>query len=1127
MATLDIEGKTVEVDDAFLKLSPEEQQRTVEEIAGQMGLSPAREEAKPEPAPEGDGVALNTTAGLNQALYNTLGGPVDLSRWLINKGIEGANYATGSEMDTIPSDSFGGSESISSMFGAVGVPEPKNVQAASAEERIARGLGEGLGYTMGPAAIVGGASRAGVLSGRTLDAATRALGNGASAGRLAGDSLVGGISGAGATAAMEATPDQYDTLAGLGGGLAAGGVGALLAGIPTLAKAGGRMAMDAASPLYQAGRERLAAGKLADSATDPFALRGLLSEPAEDMVAGSKPTTFQLTGDMGIGGLERGIQTKRPEAFQQRRVDQNSARLSALEGLQADGSPEKVADAARQIVQAVTDRAQAAYDDVVTRSTAAAEAATATGQRGIAQATERMGLLSGGMGEGVGARASGEAMRGSIEEARAAAKATERALWQAVDPDGSLALPAGNTRQEAAKLLSELPKSAKPPSGEEAAIFGAVNEYGETIPFSELTALQSRIKTEMRAEKLANGESPAWRRLSMLSKATDADIESAVAGRLQEDVQAVARGELSFEETIAAKLQQDLAGSFDERQAVTGYSGGPSGSFDATRGGASAVSGSGGAAGKTGRRPGLVESDTGLSQGLVEPNFDPGARDRLTAARTATRERAETFDNKTLGPFRRRPSFTAPYDMAAETVPAKVFFGRPESARAIDQYRRAVGQEAADQQIQQYAVSRLRLAAFNADGSINLNKLEGWRRSHADSLAKLPALRQQVDELAVSARSVADRSDAAARLGKEASKASQAEIAEAARRQRRMTEAAQRSRLGKVMNADSGEEVVRQVGSIFGRPDAGREMLKLNLAARGNPEAREGLRRAVVDHILNKFVGNAEAGASGQNLIKGDQFQTFVKNNVGAIRSAGFNDQEIRAIQAIASDLQRSNRSISAMRIPSGSNTAQDILAAAQSDTATSILSRLVGAYATGGNIVSIVGGKVASALREAGFQTVDDILADALLNPERARLLLQKVLAKNEGGGVLNRLAELYAKSGAATAGVASGERDGGNRTHDWIEGRIKAFGGMSNSEAEQAMDAVRANPSALMSLMKDLVNVERMDLSEADRSAAVRYLLQDIGRSPDTPASRWMGQRKGNAGKTPLEITVPIRVN
>lgn len=1065
-------------------------------------------------------MALNATSGVNSALYNTLGAPVDLSRWLINKAIGGVNYAAGSEIPTIPTDSFGGSESISSMFGAVGVPEPKDVRAVTPEERIARGVGEGVGYTVGPSAIVGGAARAGALGGRSLDVASKLFGNPATAGRAVGDMVVGGASGAGASAAMEATPDRYDTLAALGGGLAGGGVGALLAGIPAMAKAGGRMAMDAASPLYQGGRERQAARQLVENASDPSALRGAIAEPAEDLVTGSKPTTFQLSGDMGVGGLERGVQTRRPEPFQQRRVDQNAARLAAVDGMQAGGSPEKVADAARQIVQAVTERAQAAYDDVVSRATAAADQAAVAGQRGVDDAAAQMGLLTGRLGDGAGSRASGEAMRSSLEEARSAAKATERALWQAVDPDGSLALSAGTTRQQANELLTSMPKSAKPPTGEEAAILDAVGGYGETIPFSELTALQSRIKAEMRAERMTNGESPAWRRLSILSRATDADIESAVAGKMQQEAQAVARGEMAEKDTVAFNVQRWVENWSASRSADEGRAFGTADRGTAAGGSSVGASRLSGSSGKAGIGPGGFASDTGLSRDALEPNFDPGARDRLTAARTATRERAETFDNKTLGPMRRRPAFTAPYDMAAESVPAKVFFGRPESARAIDQYRRAVGRDLADQQIQQYAVSRLRQAAFNTDGTVNAGKLETWRRSHAEALAQLPELRQQVDELATSARSVAERADVATRGARDASRASQAEIAAAARRQRHLTEAAQRSRLGKVMNADSAEEVVRQVGSIFSRPDAGREMLKLNIATRNNPEAKAGLRRAVVDHIMDRFVSNTEAGTSGQGLIKGDAFQTFTKKSAGALRSAGFSDDEIRTLQAVAEDIRRANRSVTAVRIPGGSNTAQDAYAAARSAAATSILSRVVGAYAIGGNIVSAVGGKVASTLREAGFQTVDDILADALLNPERAKLLLQKVPAKNEVS-VLNHLGDLYAKSLAASAGVSAeggdkatkgGRVGGGNETHRWIEGRIRDFGGLSDGEVATAMEGVRANPETMRKLMKGLIGVERTSLSEQDRRAAVRYLVQT------------MGERDGANGKRPLEITIPV---
>ena len=67
MPTLTIEGKRVKVDDAFMQLSPEQQASTVEEIAGQLGISAGGESAGP--ALEGyvraDG--LSKLSGLTQA----------------------------------------------------------------------------------------------------------------------------------------------------------------------------------------------------------------------------------------------------------------------------------------------------------------------------------------------------------------------------------------------------------------------------------------------------------------------------------------------------------------------------------------------------------------------------------------------------------------------------------------------------------------------------------------------------------------------------------------------------------------------------------------------------------------------------------------------------------------------------------------------------------------------------------------------------------------------------------------------------------------------------------------------------------------------------------------------------
>ncbi len=83
------------------------------------------------------------------------------------------------------------------------------------------------------------------------------------------------------------------------------------------------------------------------------------------------------------------------------------------------------------------------------------------------------------IGAGASPEASGTAMRQVLEAARAAAKEKERALWNAVDPDGSLALRTDGTKAASRSIMKELPRSAKPMGGEETAVHAALQHYGE------------------------------------------------------------------------------------------------------------------------------------------------------------------------------------------------------------------------------------------------------------------------------------------------------------------------------------------------------------------------------------------------------------------------------------------------------------------------------------------------------------------------------------------------------------------------------------------------------------------------------------------------------------------------
>ncbi len=79
------------------------------------------------------------------------------------------------------------------------------------------------------------------------------------------------------------------------------------------------------------------------------------------------------------------------------------------------------------------------------------------------------------------------------------------------------------------------------------------------MPFSELTALQSRVKAEMRAERLANGESPAYRRMTQLNQAIETDLDTAIAGKVAQEAEAVANGVMRVEDTTLARWENFLA----------------------------------------------------------------------------------------------------------------------------------------------------------------------------------------------------------------------------------------------------------------------------------------------------------------------------------------------------------------------------------------------------------------------------------------------------------------------------------------------------------------------------------------------------------------------------------------
>jgi hypothetical protein len=169
----------------------------------------------------------------------------------------------------------------------------------------------------------------------------------------------------------------------------------------------------------------------------------------------------------------------------------------------------------------------------------------------------------------------------------------------------------------------------------------------------------------------------------------------------------------------------------------------------------------------------------------------------------------------------------------------------------------AAGEAQAVPAIADYAAFSLRRAAMRPDGSIDTAKALAWAKQHDAALAELPA----------SVRS---------RLANPG-RAEEAVTAAVAARKQRM-DAFDHSELAKVMGNDNSD-VVRQVGSILNSRDAVSRMQQLAAAAGGNPAAKAGLRRAVIEHIRSQYLSNSEAGTTGASTLKSDAFRTFMRTN--------------------------------------------------------------------------------------------------------------------------------------------------------------------------------------------------------------------------------------------------------
>lgn len=927
----------------------------------------AVDQSTPSKPPNKGGVGRNFAAGFTEGLTGLASAITDPASKMLD-AVRGAlpdnsapenstAYALGAgRKNTNPVPVGSATHTLNQGLGLIGL-NPEDVPAQTAPERISRMAGMGATALLAPEA--GGDIAADELASAAAPKLAQQVTSRAANTPLASTlrrAVTGTAAGAGAGAGAEMVPDD-DPVLKLAVSTVAGVLGGAATEAPALARTVAPAVKRWALPMTAAGQDQIAADTIRGRSTDPALLASSLETAQPEMVPGSQPTTFQQTGDMGLGSLEREVAAKNPAPFIQRRVDQNAARHAALSSIQQGGDPDAIGTFLRGQFRNFDDQTQQHIDALTSHAQ---------------QQTEALG------GSGV-PEEHGAALRGALQAAEDASRARERSLWKAVDPDNSIRIDASPTFQTAQNIQDGMSRFAAPMEGDEKGIFDSL-QGSKQLSLGELSDLRSRVSTAARNELTSSGASPAYARLIRLRGAIQNNLADAASGVAAQDADAVARGEIAPSETLEGRLQGWVNDYYGQRAAQSGTASGTGG----TGLGAGAVGGPPGHPGTdgTGLPPAGGSADSEGSAGIPPRPINEEDAARLAEATAATKARAGTFNQGPVKQVLAKAGMQDVYKLPEAKVPEKFFHAGPTSASDIQSLRQTIGDNAALPILQDYAASSLRRAAERPDGTLDPRKVSAWQQRYAGPLRAFPDLNARFS-------TAADASNA---------------IADSAASRREAIADRNASALGKVMNAQSGDDVTKTIGMILGGKNAEQGMQQLASAASHSPEATQGLRQAVADHIANRFISNTEAGTSGTGLLKSDAFQSFVRQNRNAL-SAVFSPQEMGTLDAIAADLKRANRSVTAAKLPGGSNTAQDLHGIVANNPNSSVMDRALseataaGAGAMVGHAAGAglgwMGAKVLNSFRAAGYKKVDDLISDAMLNPELARDLLRRAPAR------------------------------------------------------------------------------------------------------------------------------------
>lgn len=584
------------------------------------------------------------------------------------------------------------------------------------------------------------------------------------------------------------------------------------------------------------------------------------------------------------------------------------------------------------------------------------------------------------------------------------------AIYKTIDPNGTMGIRPDDAR---AYALSET--VGKTPVKENAAqpYLDRAASFPEMMPFKQLWDFDKELTGAITSTDNAN----ALRQLKGLKGSVKESMNNAIDTQHRAEAAAVARGDLSPDDTLAARIERQQ----QQPSAVT--SGGP----DHSAVGEGSPQGQP-AAGTTGDNAGPLGASGEAGRPGLMP-LDPATAERLATANRGYGLYNRVYRSGSVGPAIKRTPFGDEFRNSS----APIFVPGDQGATNVREWMRANNSPEAIDNLKNIAAQRLRESVGDAD-TLSPQKLQAWKSKYANAL-------RAVDEVSPGFSSSFDNAASATEAMGMAEKA-------------RDAFAAQRGKdaLGKLMGLDDPNDIENAMGKMITAKNSAQQIKNLQARIGSDPDAWEGARRATANWINNNMVTMAR-DANGVPTMSNAQVTSLIRKNPGGINIL-FGPDGMKALNGLEEELGRSGRTRTFQTATVGSDTPSHLqqlyanLAAHRegSEAAGHTLDVMAALEVPhdpiraleiwGGKLGLKYATKIANKLRMRGLTNTMDIYNRALLEPKFGIELAKKTLADKSTGESLSPLSAIQR---AAIAEGAAQQGDENRREGRAAGGAVK----------------------------------------------------------------------------------------